>query len=68
SKCHFFYSSILLLGHKVSCLGLLTHKEKVKVILESERPMKVSELQTFLGMLVYFQSFILYFADRMGPL
>ncbi len=68
SKCHFFYSSILLLGHKVSHLGLSTHEEKVRAILELERPTKVLELQMFLGMLVYFQSFIPYFADHMGPL
>ncbi len=29
---------------------------------------KVSKLQTFLGMLVYFQAFIPYFAEWMGPL
>lgn len=28
-KCHLFYGSILLLGHKVSRLGLSTHEEKV---------------------------------------
>lgn len=28
-KCHLFYSSVLLLGHKVSRLGLSTHLEKV---------------------------------------
>jgi len=27
-KCHLFYGSILLLGHRVSCLGLSTHTEK----------------------------------------
>jgi hypothetical protein len=44
NKCHLFYSSILLLRHKVSRLGLLTHNEKVKAILELERPKKLSEL------------------------
>ncbi len=68
TKCHFFYSSILLLGHKVSRLGLSTHNEKVKAILELTRPTKVLELQTFIGMVVYFQSFIPFFADRMTPL
>ncbi|PBK88634.1 hypothetical protein ARMGADRAFT_855236, partial [Armillaria gallica] len=67
-RCHFFYSSILLLGHKVSRLGLSTHYEKVKAISELVRPTKVSELQTFIGMLVYFQSFIPYFMDCMTPL
>ncbi len=57
-KCHFFYSSFLLLRHKVSCLGLSMHKEKVQTILELKRPTKVSKLQSFLGMMVYFQAFI----------
>src|ERR1700723_1813026 len=29
TKCHFAYQSLLLLGQKVSRLGLFTHKEKV---------------------------------------
>lgn len=64
----FFYSLILLLGYKVSRLGLLTHEEQVKAILELECFTKVLELQSFLGMLVYFQTFISYFVDWMGPL
>jgi hypothetical protein len=68
TKCHLFYSSILLLGHKVSRLGLLTHYEKVKAILELERPRKLSQLQTFLGMAVYFSTFIPYYADICMPL
>ena len=57
-KCHLFYSSILLLGHKVSRLGLSTHAEKVCAILDLSRPTKLSQLQTFLGMVVYFSAFI----------
>lgn len=68
SKCHLFYSSILLLGHKVLCLGLSTHKEKVKAIVKLERPSKLSDLQTFLGMTVYFSAFIPYYSDICFPL
>jgi len=68
SKCHLFYGSILLLGHKVSRLGLSTHAEKVKAILELERPRKLSQLQTFLGMVVYFSAFIPYYAFICAPL
>ena len=32
-KCHLFYSSILLLGHKVSRLGLLMHVGRVEAIM-----------------------------------
>ena len=68
NKCHLFYGSILLLGHKVSRLGLSTHVEKVKAILELERPRKLSQLQAFLGMVVYFSSFIPYYAFICAPL
>ena len=68
NKCHLFYGSILLLGHKVSRLGLSTHTEKVKAILELERPRKLSQLQTFLGMVVYFSAFIPYYAFICAPL
>jgi hypothetical protein len=67
-KCHLFYSSILLLGHKVSRLGLSTHHEKVQAILELKPPTKVAELQTFLGMVVYFSTFIPYYAGIARPL
>jgi hypothetical protein len=67
-KCHLFYSSILLLGHKVSRLGLSTHEEKVKAISELNRPTKVSQLQTFLGMVVYFSAFIPFYAGTAAPL
>jgi hypothetical protein len=67
-KCHMFYSSILLLGHKVSRLGLSTHEEKVRAILDLKPPTKVSELQTFLGMIVYFSAFIPYYVSIARPL
>ena len=68
TKCHMFYDSILLLGHRVSRLGLSTHLEKVRAITELRRPGKVSELQTFLGMIVYFSAFIPFYADICSPL
>ena len=67
-KCHLFYGSILLLGHKVSRLGLSTHAEKVRAIMELERPKKLSQLQAFLGMVVYFSAFIPYYASICTPL
>ena len=67
-KCHLFYGSILLLGHKVSRLGLSTHAEKVKAIIELERPRKLSQLQAFLGMVIYFSAFIPYYTSICAPL
>ena len=54
SKCFLGYQSLLLLGQKVSRLGLSTHKEKIDAIIDLKEPRNISELQTFLGMMVYF--------------
>ena len=62
SKCHFAFQSLLLLGQKVSRLGLSTHKEKVSAITQLDVPRNVSELQTFLGMMVYFSSYVPFYA------
>jgi hypothetical protein len=68
NKCHFMYTSILLLGQKVSRLGLSTHQEKVEAILTLQRPHNLSALWTFLGMVVYFSHYIPYFSDLASPL
>ena len=67
-KCHFGYSSILLLGQKVSRLGFSTHEEKVRAVDEFARPSRVSELQSFLGMAVYFSNYIPFYSFMASPL
>lgn len=61
-KCHFGYQSLMLLGQKVSRLGLSTHKEKVDAILQLDNTKNVHDLQIFLGMMVYFASYIPFYA------
>jgi hypothetical protein len=67
-KCFVGFSSILLLGQKVSRLGLSTHQEKVAAIQEIERPSSVNDLQKFLGMINYFSAYIPYYAFIARPL
>ena len=67
-KCHFAYTSILLLGQKVSQLGLSTHDEKVKAITKLAAPMNLCTLQSFLGMAVYFSHYIPGYALLAAPL
>jgi hypothetical protein len=67
-KCFVGYSLILLLGQKVSRLGLSMHKEKVAAIQEMSRPASVLELQKFLGMINYFSTYIPYYAFVIKPL
>jgi hypothetical protein len=67
-KCFVGYSSILLLGQKVSRLGLSTHREKVAAILDLATPRHVSDLQKFLGMCVYFSAYIPFYVFIAAPL
>ena len=67
AKCHFAFQSLLLLGQKVSRLGLSTHKEKVSAITQLDVPRNVNELQSFLGMMVYFSSYIPFYAWMAHP-
>lgn len=68
SKCFVSYSSILLLGQKVSRLGLSTHTEKVAAIINLECPRSSNELQKFLGMLIYFSQYIPFYSFIASPL
>jgi hypothetical protein len=68
SKCHLGYQSLALLGQKVSRLGVSTLKSKIDAIVDLAEPTNVKELQAFLGMMVYFSSFIPFFAWIVAPL
>src|SRR5260370_5272069 len=67
-KCHFTYTSILLLWQKVSHLRLSTHAKKVRAITELVAPSNVHTLQSFLGMVVYFSHYIPGYASIASPL
>jgi hypothetical protein len=67
TKCHFRYQLVLLFG-QVSRLGLSIYKEKVYTILQLEEPKKIHDLQVFLGVMVYFSSYIPFYAQIAGPL
>ncbi|KAI1785025.1 hypothetical protein LXA43DRAFT_1100719 [Ganoderma leucocontextum] len=58
----------MLLGQKVSRLGLSTNKDKVNAITQLAPPKNVNELYTFLGMMVYFSSYIPFYAWIATPL
>ena len=68
TKCHFTYQSLLLLRQKVSHLGLSTHMEKFSAILNLDVPKNIHNLQIFFGMMVYFSSYIPFYAWIAAPL
>ena len=67
-KCNLGYHSLQLLGQKVSRLGLSTHKEKIDAIMDLTPPRNVHDLQSFLGMMVYFSAYIPFYAWIVAPL
>ena len=67
-KCYFAFQSLNLLGQKVSRLGVSTQKSKIEAICQLAEPTNVKELQTFLGMMVYFSAYIPYYAWIVAPL
>ena len=68
TKCHFGYQSLLLLGQMVSWLGLSTHKEMVDGILLLDEPKDHHDLRVFLGTMVYFSVYILFYTWIARPL
>jgi Reverse transcriptase (RNA-dependent DNA polymerase)/RNase H-like domain found in reverse transcriptase len=67
-KCHIGYHSIQLLGQKVSHLGLSTNTKKVKAVTALATPHHHKDLETFLGMAVYFAAYIPCFSGIAAPL
>jgi hypothetical protein len=67
-KCFVGYSSILLLGQKVSRLELSTHKEKVCAVTELAQPLSPADLQKFLGLVIYFSQYIPFYSFIAAPL
>ena len=67
-KCHIGYCSIIVLGNKVSRLGLSTRQEKLKAMWELKAPKDKKRLELFLGLAVYFSAYIPYFSWMVNPL
>ena len=57
-KCFFLQDNVEYLGHHIDDEGLHTTQEKIKALNEARRPTDVSELKSFLGLLLYYQKFL----------
>ena len=68
SKCHIGYQSLILLGQRVSRLGISTHQEKIDAVDAMKPPTKVKELQMFLGFVNYFAIYIPFYTWITKPL
>nr|GEX75652.1 uncharacterized protein [Tanacetum cinerariifolium] len=58
-KCSFAQDEVKFLGHKIKDGGLIMDGAKIKAIQDWEPPTKVTELRSFIGLVNYFQRFIM---------
>nr|GEY81221.1 DNA-directed DNA polymerase [Tanacetum cinerariifolium] len=61
-KCHFMCREGIVLGHKISKLGLEVDRAKVDVIAKLPHPTTVKGVRSFLGRVGFYRRFIQYFS------
>nr|GEW25571.1 hypothetical protein [Tanacetum cinerariifolium] len=67
-KCSFAQDEVKFLGHKIKDGGLMMDGAKIKAIQDWEPPTKVTELRYFLGLVNYYQRFIMGYSAMASPL
>lgn len=67
-KCKFFEEKIEFLGFIISGIGLHPTNEKIEAIINAPQPKDLMQLQSFLGLLNYYQRFIPNLSGELHPL
>lgn len=67
-KCEFGRMEIAYLGHVISSSGVAVDMEKVKAMLDWEKPKNLQELRGFLGLTGYYCKFISHYAQVAKPM
>ncbi|GJV14607.1 retrovirus-related pol polyprotein from transposon TNT 1-94 [Tanacetum coccineum] len=67
-KCSFAQDEVEFLGYKIKDGGLMMDGAKIKAIQDWEPPTKVTELRYFLGLVNYYQRFIMGYSAITSPL
>ncbi|KAF2881441.1 hypothetical protein ILUMI_24727 [Ignelater luminosus] len=68
SKCRFFQAEIKYLGYKISNKGLRKDESKVEAMVNTSEPRDVSQLRTFLCLVIYYGKFVHNLANQLKPL
>ena len=68
SKCSFMKMHIEYLGHLISEKGIELMPDKLSAIKQMPAPRNPKEIKQFLGLVGYYQKFILRFSDIAKPL
>ena len=67
-KCKFMQTEVNYLGIKFGKEGIKTSKEKVKPIIDADRPENVKDLRSFLGAVTFYSKFIKNLSKMLNPL
>ena len=68
SKCEFSVTTVNFLGHIISADGIRPDPKNVKPIVDAPIPRTVKQVQSFLGMVNYYQEFVPNLATLAEPL
>jgi hypothetical protein len=68
SKCEFWISEVMFLGHIINREGLAVDPKKVTTILDSKAPKDVRGIKSFIGMAGYYRHFIEGFSKIARPM
>ena len=67
-KCSFMVPSVIYLGHQIDTEGLRPVADKVQAIKDAPEPRNRSELNSYLGLLLYYSRFMANMSTTMVPL
>lgn len=62
SKCEFWLDRMTFLGNVLSADGISLDSDKVKVVLEWQKPKLAKDVKSFLGLACYYNCFVEGFA------
>ena len=68
NKCEFFRSEVNFLGHVINCDGIKKSPEYVEKVKNITRPVTVSQLRKFLGLINFQHKFISRCSELSKPL
>ena len=68
AKCSFAQKSVEYLGHRLGVEGIHPTSEKLKAIIEAQKPCNVKQLRSYLGLINYYAKFVCRMSTVSRPL